>query len=81
MRDHCQLTGKHRGAAHNKCKRNVTEKQNNFISFVFHIFSKYNFHLFKTIIDEGEDEADLDFIPETNEEFIIINNIWLYRVD
>ena len=46
IRDHCQLTAKNRGPAHNKCNINVTQKQSNFIPLMFHNFSKYNCHLF-----------------------------------
>ena len=33
--DHCHLTGNYRGVAHSKCKTNVTQKQSNFILFIF----------------------------------------------
>ena len=46
VRDHCHLTGKYRGPAHQKYKRNVTQKQSIFIPFVFHNFSNYDCHLF-----------------------------------
>ena len=53
VRDHCQLTGKYRGPAHSKCNINVTQKQNNFIPFKFHNFSKYDCHMFfKKSVDE-----------------------------
>ena len=46
VRDHCHLTGKYRGPAYNKCNFKVTQKQINFISFLFHDFSNYDCHLF-----------------------------------
>ena len=46
VRDHCHLTGKYRGPAHNTCNINVTQKQSNFIPFIFHNFSNYDCHLF-----------------------------------
>ena len=46
VRDHCQLTGKYRGPAHNTCNMNVTQKESNFILFVFHNFSNYDCHMF-----------------------------------
>ena len=46
VRDHCHLTGKHRGPARNTCNINVTQKQSSFITFVFQNFSNYDGHLF-----------------------------------
>ena len=46
VRDQCPLTGSYRGPAHNKFFINVTQKQCNFMQFVFHIFIKYDCHLF-----------------------------------
>ena len=45
-RDHCHLTGKYRGPAHSECNNNLTQKQSNFIPFVFHNFSIYDCHMF-----------------------------------
>ena len=36
VRDHCHLTGKYRGPAHNTCNINVKQKDGNFIPFEFH---------------------------------------------
>ena len=46
VRYHCHLTGSYGGAAHSKCHNNVTQKQSNFIPFVFHNFSNYDCHMF-----------------------------------
>ena len=46
VRDHCHLTGNYRGPAHSKCNINVTQKQSNFIPFIFHNFSNYDCHIF-----------------------------------
>ena len=40
VKDHCHLTGKYRGPAHNTCNINVTQQQRIIIPFIFHIFSK-----------------------------------------
>ena len=40
--DHCHSTGNYRGPAHQKYNINVTQKQSNFISFVFYNVSKYD---------------------------------------
>ena len=74
VRDHCHLTGRYRGAAHEKCNINVKQKQSNFIPFVFHNFSNYDCHLFfKTLIDKKSDNVPLHVIPKTNEEYISIS--------
>ena len=55
VRDHCHLTGKYRGAAYEKCNRNVKHKQSKFIPLMFHNFSNYNCHLFfKTLVDKNQ---------------------------
>ena len=46
VRDHCHLTGKYRGPAHSKCNVNVTQKQINFIPFIFHNFGNYDCLMF-----------------------------------
>ena len=45
-RDHCHLTGKYRVPAHSNCKINVTQKQSNFLPFIFHNISNYDCHMF-----------------------------------
>ena len=52
VRDHCHLTGGYRGLAHSNCNINVTQKQSNFIPFIFHNFSNYDCHMFfKKLVD------------------------------
>ena len=46
VRDHCDLTGKNRGPAHNNCNINVKQKQNSFSPFIFHNFSNFDCHMF-----------------------------------
>ena len=73
VRDHCHLTGKYRGPAHNTCNINVTQKQSNFIPFIFHNFSNYDCHMFfKKLVDKKKDKVDFDIIPKTNEEYISV---------
>ena len=70
VRDHCHLTGKCRGPAHSKCIVNVTQKQSNFIPFIFHNFSNYDCHMFfKKLVDKKKDRVDFEIIPKTNEEY------------
>ena len=53
VRDHCHLTGKNRRPTHNSCNINVTQKQSNFIPFVFHSFLKYDCYMFfKKLVDK-----------------------------
>ena len=73
VRDHCHLTAKYRGAAHSKCIINVTQKQSNFIPFIFHNFSNYDCHLFfENLVDKKNDKVEFDNIPRTNEEYISV---------
>ena len=73
VRDHCHLTGNYRGSAHNVCNINVTQKQSNFIPFIFHNFSKYDCHMFfKKLVDKKKDKVDFDIFPKTNEEYISV---------
>ena len=46
VRDHCHSTAEYRGPAHNISNNNVTQKQSNFVLFVFHNFSNCDCHMF-----------------------------------
>ena len=73
VRDHCHLTGVYRGPAHKTCNINVTQKQSNFIPFVFHNFSNYDCHVFfKELVNKKKDKIDFEIIPKTNEEYISV---------
>ena len=73
IRDHCHLTGKYRGPAHSRCNINVTQKQSNFIPFIFHNFSNSGCHMFfKKLVDKKKDKVDFEIIPKTNEEYISV---------
>ena len=73
VRDHCHVTGKYRGPAHNSCNTNVKEKDNNFIPFAFHIFSNHYCHMFfKRLVDLKNDKVKLKIVPKTNEEYISV---------
>ena len=73
VRDHCHLTGKYRGPAHNTCKINVKQKDSNFIPFAFHNFSNYDCHMFfKRLVNLKKDKVKLKIIPKTNEEYITV---------
>ena len=73
VRDHCHLTGKNRGPAHNTCNMNVEQKDSIFIPFAFHNFSKYDCHMFfKRLVDFEKTKVKFIFIPKTNEEYIAV---------
>ena len=74
VRDHCHLTGKYRGPAHNTCNINGKQKDSNFIPFAFQNFSNYDCHMFfKRLVDLKNDEVKIKIIPETNEEYISVS--------
>ena len=73
VRDHCHLTGYYHGPAHNTCNINVTQKQSNFIPFIFQSFSNYDCHMFfKKLVDNKNNKVKFDIIPKTNEEYISV---------
>ena len=73
VRDHCHLTGSYREVSHKICNINVTQKQSNFIPFIFHNFSNYDCHMFfKKLVDKRKNKVDFDIIPKTNEEYISV---------
>ena len=73
VRNHGHFTGRYRGPAHSICNVIVTQKQSNFIPFIFHNFSKYDCHMFfNKMVDKKNDKVSLDNIPKTNEEYISV---------
>ena len=80
--DHCPLTGKYRGPAHEKCKINVTQKESNFISFFIHKFSIYDCHLFVRKLNKTiRDKVELDPIPKINGECISVTYRYTRLID
>ena len=66
VRDHCHLSGKFRGAAHEVC--NLKYKIPKFFPVVFHNLSGYDSHIFiKTL---GKSEGDISCIPNNEENYI-----------
>ena len=64
--DHCHLSGKFRGAAHEVC--NLKYKVPKLFPVVFHNFSGYDSHLFiKTL---GNSKGDISCIPNNEENYI-----------
>ena len=73
VRDHCHLTGKYRGPAHNECNLQVKQKDSNFITIGLHNFSNYDCHMFfKQLVDRKKDNVKFEIIPKTDEKYISI---------
>ena len=66
VRDHCHLTGKYRGAAHNDC--NLNYKTPEFIPVIFHNLSSYDSHLFIKKLG-----GKLTCIPSNEEKYISVS--------
>ena len=64
--DHCHITGKYRGAAHNSC--NIKYKVPKFFPVLFHNLSGYDSHLF--IKKLSGDSGKLKCIPNNEEKYI-----------
>ena len=45
VRDHDHLTGKYRGAAHNRCNLNSKQKSSPFVLIFFHNFRGFDCHI------------------------------------
>ena len=66
VRDHCHLTGKYRGAAHNQCNLNCRKPL--ILPVVFHSLQGYDSHLF--IKQLAKVNGKLSCIPSTEEKYI-----------
>ena len=66
VRDHCHLTGRYRGAAHNQC--NLKYRRLTFTPVAFHNLTNYDAHLFVTHL--GYDEGDISCIANNEEKYI-----------
>ena len=71
VKDHCHITGKYRGPAHNKC--NLRMKVPKFIPVLFHNLEGYDAHLFVKSL--GYTEGDIKCIPKTDEKYISFSKI------
>ena len=67
VRDHCHLTGKYRGPAHNNCNLNLKEKIN-FIPIFFHNLAGFDCHLF--IRELAESEGNIECLAKNKEDYI-----------
>lgn len=67
--DHCHVTGKFLGAAHNKCNASWLMKE--FVPIVMHNLSRYDSHLIiKSLKDLCGEKSNPKLIPKTEEEYI-----------
>ena len=66
VRDHCHITGKYRGAAHNSCNLNCRLPR--IIPVVFHNLQSYDAHLFIKKI--GNLKGEFKCIPNTEEKYM-----------
>ena len=76
VRDHCHLTGKYRGAAHNACnlnfkfhKDNERKKDSFYLPVIIHNLRGYDAHLIMGDIGKFK-KANLRCIPNNNEKYI-----------
>ena len=70
VKDHCDFTGRYRGAAHNSC--NLKYKKPNFTPVMLHNLSGYDSHLF--IKNLGFTAGNIDCIPNNEEKYISFTN-------
>ncbi|XP_051159269.1 uncharacterized protein LOC127280359 [Leptopilina boulardi] len=67
VRDHCHLTGKYRGAAHESCNLNYHECQ--IVPIVFHNLSGYDVHFIIHAVSTSF-EGRVDLLPLNKEKYI-----------
>ncbi|KAF4524970.1 hypothetical protein B566_EDAN008032 [Ephemera danica] len=72
--DHCHLTGKYRGAAHNKCNLNFQEKK--ILPVYFHNFSGYDSHFLVRELAFDVEDGSVNIIPSTEERFITFSKMF-----
>ena len=74
VRDHDHLTGKYRGAAHNKCNLNCKKKSSSFVPIFFHNFSGYDCHLiFKELLTQAyKMGCEPKIIPKSMENYVSV---------
>ena len=70
VKDHCHLTGKYRGAAHQDC--NLKYKEPSFIPVIFHNLSGYDAHLFIKQLGavSSTTSGNINCIANTEEKYI-----------
>ena len=74
VRDHDHLTGKYRGAAHNRCNLNCKKKSSSFVPIIFHNFSGYDCHLiFEELLTSAYNlKLPINIIPKSIENYVSV---------
>ena len=77
VKDHCNLTGKFRGLAHNNCNLNTRKAHTSFVPILFHSFSGYDSHLiFEKIVNMATERnikiREEDIIAKSSENYISV---------
>ena len=77
VRDHCHLTGRFRGLAHNNCNLNTRKAHTSFVSILFHNFSGYDCHLiFEKLVNMATKKKikinENDIIAKSSENYISV---------
>ena len=74
VRDHDHLTGKYRGAVHNRCNINCKQKSSSFVPIFFHNFSGYGCHLiFEELLTQAYKTGyEPKIIPKSMENYVSI---------
>ena len=77
VRDHCHLTGRFRGLAHNICNLNTRKAHTSFVLILFHNFSGYDCHLiFGKLINMGTKKNikinENEIIAKSSEKYISV---------
>ncbi|XP_033729598.1 uncharacterized protein LOC117318757 [Pecten maximus] len=67
VRDHCHLSGKFRGAAHNEC--NLKYKYPTYVPCVFHNLKRFDAHILTESLGKFKDR-EINCIPNNTEQYI-----------
>ena len=77
VKDHCHLTGKFRGLAHNSCNLNTRKAHTSLVPILFHNFSGYDCHLiFEKLVTMATKKNikinENDIIAKSSESYITV---------
>ena len=86
VKDHCHLTGRLRGLAHNSCNLNTRKAHTSFVLILFHNFSGYESHLvFEKLVNMATKENNKinnnDIIAKSSERNITVKTGCLKFLD